>query len=389
LYHPSIIDNCGGIDIQIARDYAFRFGRSPKYAGIPYSVGQFGIGMKRALFKIAKKFEVHSKTVNSSFILKVNVDDWESKPDQWNFYLEDFSENIEIPKNEIGTKIIVSELTKEAQSEFSDDNFIKSIQIELEKENMYPISKGLKIILNRVQLKERDLGFITSPEIKPSLETHEKPIGDGSVTVKIYAGISESKLSDGGWYIFCNGRMILGPERTAITGWTGRDSDGIPVYHSQYDRFRGYVYFESKNPSLLPWNTTKNGVDIDSPLFKFVRQRMIQMAKPIITFLNNVKKEKEGGTKESEWFLETKMSDANAKFTSIRDISNFSETYTQNVFQSPTIPLKAKNGESEISISYKKPKSQVDKVKNSLGTTNNKELGELTFQYYFDREIDE
>ena len=48
----SIEDNCGGFSSQVARDYAFKFGRSSKAELTPYSVGQFGIGMKRALFKI-------------------------------------------------------------------------------------------------------------------------------------------------------------------------------------------------------------------------------------------------------------------------------------------------------------------------------------------------
>src|SRR5580692_4252845 len=47
-----IKDNCGGIPIDIAEKYAFRFGRDPKAPKDKYGVGIYGIGMKRAIFKI-------------------------------------------------------------------------------------------------------------------------------------------------------------------------------------------------------------------------------------------------------------------------------------------------------------------------------------------------
>src|SRR5690554_6756917 len=59
----SIKDNCGGIDINIAREYAFKFGR-PKEANKDENraetTGTFGIGMKRALFKMGSHFFIES-----------------------------------------------------------------------------------------------------------------------------------------------------------------------------------------------------------------------------------------------------------------------------------------------------------------------------------------
>lgn len=53
-----IEDNCGGIDIETAQKYAFQFGRSSDRENDlhGYFTGIFGIGMKRALFKLGKKF---------------------------------------------------------------------------------------------------------------------------------------------------------------------------------------------------------------------------------------------------------------------------------------------------------------------------------------------
>src|SRR5258706_7202288 len=60
--HFRIADNCGGIPVNIARDYAFRFGRPPGAPSIEGSIGQFGVGMKRTFFKLGRKLAVESAT---------------------------------------------------------------------------------------------------------------------------------------------------------------------------------------------------------------------------------------------------------------------------------------------------------------------------------------
>src|SRR5215216_906231 len=71
-----IADNCGGMSAQVARDYAFRFGRPKEVVSMKHSIGQFGVGMKRALFKLGTHFRVDSTTADSKFLLEVPVEDW-------------------------------------------------------------------------------------------------------------------------------------------------------------------------------------------------------------------------------------------------------------------------------------------------------------------------
>ncbi|MCF3126934.1 ATP-binding protein [Acinetobacter soli] len=61
-----ISDNCGGFDLKTGQKYAFRFGRDPKAPPTPNSVGQFGVGMKRTLFKLGEKFKVITKSKNDN-----------------------------------------------------------------------------------------------------------------------------------------------------------------------------------------------------------------------------------------------------------------------------------------------------------------------------------
>ena len=61
--HFIIEDNCGGIPIEIAKKYAFSMGRPPG-AGEAIegpTVGMYGIGMKRAIFKLGTEALVESR----------------------------------------------------------------------------------------------------------------------------------------------------------------------------------------------------------------------------------------------------------------------------------------------------------------------------------------
>ena len=74
-----IKDNCGGFSLETAKKYAFRFGRPDEAPLRNNTVGRFGIGMKRSLFKIGKKFIVESETNDDHFKVDVDVDEWSQK----------------------------------------------------------------------------------------------------------------------------------------------------------------------------------------------------------------------------------------------------------------------------------------------------------------------
>ena len=118
------------------------------------------------------------------------------------------------------------------------------------------------------------------------------------VQVDIFVGVSDSDPQAAGWNVYCNGRMILESDGTNVTGWGEGSGKTIPRYHNQFARFRGHVFLECDDASKLPWNTTKTGVDENSPIYEAVRQRMIQVMRPVIDFLNRLDGEKEILTEE-------------------------------------------------------------------------------------------
>ena len=67
----SISDNCGGIPWSL-HDYAFRMGKDPKDrdSDLP-TVGVYGIGMKRAIFKIGKQCLISTRNQEDCYEVKI------------------------------------------------------------------------------------------------------------------------------------------------------------------------------------------------------------------------------------------------------------------------------------------------------------------------------
>lgn len=375
-----IKDNCGGIDKELAQDYAFRFGRPSNAPLVDYSVGQFGIGMKRALFKMGNNFEIKSVSAKTSFIIEIDVNKWSNKPDnKWDFEFKKIKEK-KSSLSECGTEIIVTSLSKNVEERFKDKLFLTELKQKLELQHLINISRGLTVKINGYPIKAKQLELHAGKFKTAYWEKNFKMYGN--MNVKIYAGIGEYKTKNqgdrGGWYIFCNNRLIKGPEQTIITGWDASTPVSIPKYHIQYSRFRGFVFFKVKEPTHLPWTTAKNEIDIDSPIFRHVRLEMIRMMLPVKVFLDEVHKESgdfANGRLENK-YLQSEIDSA--------IIKSFLDVQTSKEFIAPHREHKTKR--DKVTITYKKPKDKVDKIKKLLGVSSAKEVGEQTFEKFYKRE---
>ena len=84
--------------------------------------------------------------------------------------------------------------------------------------------------------------------LNPALKTF--PIddhGEARVNVKLIAGIGRSLPKEAGWYVICNGRVVLEADTRPVTGWGHFDEDAdavlMPRFHNQFARFRGIAIF--------------------------------------------------------------------------------------------------------------------------------------------------
>lgn len=384
-----ISDNCGGISVEVAENYAFRFGRDKHMDQkdvVAHSTGLFGVGMKRAIFKLGRWFWIESTSANSRFVIEEDIEEWASH-DRWEFEFKELEERDFSPEMR-GTVLYVRNLHDTVASDFAVEMFLNRLRLIIRRAHLENLDKGLAIIFNGLAIEPVEVSLLASSILKPAVwhSTVEYP-GKPPVTVRIYAGISDSGPSDAGWYVFCNGRLVLDADKSFVTGW----GETTPNYHNQYARFRGYVYFDSEDATLLPWNTTKDGVDSDSPIYRQIRREMISIMKPIIGFLNAIKKEKqELGVYEDEEV----SSDPGPREKAIMDanptrISSATIGQDNRPFVSPTKPRSPSDGPKTSLVKYKKPREILEKVKNKLGVKSYREVGEMTFDYYCALEIDE
>ena len=379
-----IADNCGGIPVEVARDYAFRFGRPVGSERTPHSVGLFGIGMKRALFKLGKKFRVESATPTSSFTMEVDVEQWKKhdkkgRESDWTFQFEEADESKNNPEDECGTTITVTELHEDVQKSFEMNNDVSELVEELQKEHFYNISKGLKIGVNGKRLKAKQLELLTSDKIKTAYwESSDSPLH-----VKIYAGVSEADRNDTGWYIFCNKRLIVGPEKRI--GWGVRKPLRIPGYHSQYYRFRGYALLEAENPKDLPWNTAKNGMDEDSVAYQKIFQRIVTLMRSVMDFLNKLHDEQRK-SKTNEFMDETPLQDALEGARSL-PLHGITPKDVEQTFISPKPAERQQTTSDVVWIRYNVPAESYDAVQKNLNLERPSEVGRKLFEYFYNREI--
>lgn len=366
-----ISDNCGGFPLDVAINYAFRFGRpdDPKAEFVKHSIGRFGVGMKRSLFKMGKHFIVESKCKNDHFLIEINVDDW-IKEEAWTFtYLE----KNEIPKNKSklngidGTVITVDKLYESVQTDFKSTEFKNKLKKEVGLAVSYSILKNLEIKVNNDIIERTDINFLEKSGLKPL--RIKKEFND--VNVQIYAGVGDYSPTKAGWYVFCNDRLVLKADKSYTTGWKENqfDDGSVIKYHNDYAMFRGAVFFDSDDSSQLPMTTTKTGIDSDHPIFKSCRPIMLGAMKQVIKFLKKIDNKEEG---------EAIINDSDSiNITEMRDNTN---SYAEHfVFPSTKAQIKANKF---VGIHYKKERELVEKIKDYAGVTSNGEVGSLTFDFF-------
>jgi len=127
------------------------------------------------------------------------------------------------------------------------------------------------------------------------------------------------------------------------------------TYHPDLAYFRGYAYFDCDDGALLPWTTTKTGVDADSPIYKAVQREMIELTRPVVDFLSDLAKERSVAAAARP--LENAINHARAK--------EVEAVTQQHAFVSPR-PAPVPPGPRMQKIQYSKPLKEVEKARQIL-----------------------
>ncbi len=374
----SIKDTCGGMSIDEAKNYCFRFGRpsDKNEENRVKTIGVFGIGMKRALFRLGKSFHIKSITKTESFTVDVDVDEWVSKNDvDWSFNFTDMRRNEENCDEECGTEITVTKLYPTISASFSNPYFISNF-IEYIKIRSSTLKElNVSMVVNKENIEYADEKIIFDDEFIPFVKNYMLD----NVNIRIMAACARmGQPKKSGWYVFCNGRMVLCADQSEITGW---GTNSIPLHHASHAAFRGYVFFESEDLNKLPWNTMKTGVDTSSKYFRSALAEMNKATKEFIVFRNRLDEVIQSNESLSlEAIFERRE-------ISIFDpeIINFQKSNHEysfpNDFQPPEKPL--------TNVSFKIEKERAELAKEYFLEKTNGKMGRKVFDYFYEREIED
>jgi hypothetical protein len=300
-----IEDNCGGIPFDVAKRYAFAIGKpfDAETAEQSSTIGMYGIGMKRAIFKLGREALVESHH-DTGFVAEFTPE-WMSN-DNWDD-LPLYEQKTTIRN---GTLIQVHELHDEASKAFSDGIWIDEFRKTVSRHYSLIIKKGFSVTIGNpdeivkkiAPIQPEDFRFLETPttdgnQITPFVFYGER----NGVSIEIYAGIYRELLreedadleeetrgysEDAGWTIACNDRIVVWKDKTRLTGW---GESTVPNFHGQFIAITGIVLL-SGEPSRLPLTTTKRGIDAASNLYSEIKDMMRDATKALTSFTNRWKK---------------------------------------------------------------------------------------------------
>ena len=254
-----IEDNCGGIPRDIAEKSAFVLGRPDmlRDADLP-TIGMYGIGMKRAIFKMGRDAVVHSNPADGAFSVHYSPVWMDEANEEWELPIDFAAPSLP----ESGTKIVIRELVPAVRRQFGNDsNFLNELREDIAIYYGYIIQKGFHVELNTDPIKPQILRLLTrqqSDEDDADAEDAIRPYYFAAnvegVTITVSVGfrrplptemeVDEEQVGprsseEAGISIICNDRLVLLNDKTRLTGW---GESGVPKYHNQFiDRRRGDV----------------------------------------------------------------------------------------------------------------------------------------------------
>ena len=398
----AIQDNCGGIPLETAKKYAFAMGRPSEVADdTPATIGMYGIGMKRAIFKLGTNAVVESRYGDEDGFYVEFTPEWMIE-EGWND-LTVYALDSRQPEDP-GTVIEVLELHEEAKKCFSDDDWIDGFRKTVARHYALIIDKGFEVVIGTPEQLGTDAAAIV-PEPFALLRAMkaddagaaiEPFIYQGmidNVKIELFAGLYRELLTqeeleieeetrgtrdDAGWTVACNDRVVIWKNKTRLTGW-GEAS--VPNYHGQFIPITGIVLLYADDPRLLPLTTTKRGIDASSNVYSIAKDFMREATKSLTSFTNkwkNFPKQREILYRES-------------KLSNLSDLRSMAQEVKMQKLHKvdsvkrypPKLPVPARE-KTDARISFLADKSEIETVSRYFfdeQKVSNEEIGKRSFKH--------
>jgi len=291
-------DNCGGIP-DAYLEAAFRLGRPGiDLDGDLPTIGMYGIGMKRAIFKMAREAKVISRSVDRAVRVHYSPEWLDPNSEQWELPIEEIEED-----DDVGVTISIQDLHESIFNRFGRQTFLDGLRDKLGRHFAYIMGRGFEIRLNGETIMPETVKLILSDKISPfDYEAYVNGVHI-KVTVGFYRNLTRQAeleeatdpetadpagraTDEAGITVICNDRVVVVSDRTTITGWGVAST---PRYHPQFRAITGLITFSSNDASLLPISTTKRDLDTDSDTFRPARNAAIDGIKLFVGFTNRWK----------------------------------------------------------------------------------------------------
>jgi hypothetical protein len=375
-----ITDNAGGMSLESAQKYAFTFGRrdNDREDEADFSIGVYGIGLKRAIFKLGRKIAITSsyraKSVRSSFLVPIDVNKWvKGKSTNWDFPIVT-ADHLEAD----GLDIKVTSLTDIAKATLGDTEFEGSLVDIIARDYALHLFHGLNVTVNGTKVQGRIFKLLSGGDFEPLNEEYVEKVGSDEVTVEIAAGYAfpppesndptekTEREEKSGWYVACNGRIVMAADKSYLSVW----GDEFPSWHPQYTGFFGIILFSSDNTELLPLTTTKRSVDASSVVYRRARARMKSPTRAWIDYTNARKSE----------VVAAEQQESRASQTSIFAMGRSSQV---------ALPTLKRAAVRETSIQFRVTLERLKKLARAMGdvTLANREVGKRAFDYTYDEMV--
>lgn len=329
--------------------------------------------MKRAMFKIGRNIMVRSSTAKESFTVPIDVNAWAIDETNWDFCLEPAG-----PLADVGTRLEIVDLNEGVGEEFGDQVFLDRLVSIISRDYSLVLREGFEVHVNDMRVAPFEFGWLVSDDFEPVRQTYV----DRDVTVDIVAGVSRVPADDDspgdperpetqyyGWFVVCNDRVVLAGNKTAVTVW---GDEGFPGWHPQYNGFTGIVHFRASDPKLLPWTTTKRGVDETAPIYRQAVVRMKEATRPFLDYTNARKQD---------------LDEAKRREQAARLVTSPEPRAAMKVpvFAPPTAPRV-----KEVNIAYAVPEREFLQVAKTLGNARmaKKDVGLRTFGFFRERMVE-
>jgi len=389
----SIEDNCGGIPRDVAINYAFKMGREPDddRDSDTETIGMYGVGMKRAIFKMGKNALVRTRHGDDTFEVPITSEWLEAK--NWDPLPinepTSASENLPQP----GTTILVKDLYPGVAQHFENEAFENKVRTAISEHFTMFLQWGLTVELNTKPVEPVRVEVLVSKrEDGPAPYVFRKTIDGVLVSITVGrntnralgneddddAGFERDRSSaTAGWTVLCNDRAVIVGDKSRLTGW----GDGIPLYHPQFAIITGIIEFRSKRADKLPVTTTKRALDTSSNVWLESLVKMKEGMRIWIDYTNRWKNQTSSEQQQARHWEDAQPMPLNKAIEAVAQRKATKRSDDEGVEFNPkknkVLPEPPNQAPSSRRVTFSKPAEEIRLVGKSLLDDENARPGDV------------